>query len=102
MRFQRSLRDRVLRQVHEEDGQEYSYFAWVDWGATADDPTGLLRTWEVPGGAEREQRYLPGTGWRTSYVLEDWHCGRQDGRFDRVDQATAEQIIQRWEQRRVE
>ncbi|GAA0251390.1 hypothetical protein GCM10010492_59690 [Saccharothrix mutabilis subsp. mutabilis] len=88
--------------MHEEDGRTYTYFAWVDWGNTADDPTGLLRTWEAPSGIEREQRYLPGTGWQPSYVREDWHRGRQDGRFDRIDLATAERIIQRWEQRRTE
>nr|BFE51580.1 hypothetical protein GCM10017745_50070 [Saccharothrix mutabilis subsp. capreolus] len=30
--------------VHEEDERTYTYFAWADWGNTADDPTGLLRT----------------------------------------------------------
>lgn len=81
---------------------EYTYFAWVDWGNTHDDPTGLLRTWQTPLGTEREERYTAGTGWDRSYIREDWHRGRYDGRFDKIDLAAAEQIIELWEQRRTE
>ncbi|ANZ37701.1 hypothetical protein BBK82_18205 [Lentzea guizhouensis] len=99
-RFQDSVRDWVRRD-ETWDGRPYSYLAWLD-GSTVDDPTGVLRTWTTEQGGEQEQRYLPGTGWRDSYIREDWHRGRQDGRFDPIDKATAEEIIERWEQRRAE
>ncbi|SDL27201.1 hypothetical protein SAMN04488074_1107 [Lentzea albidocapillata subsp. violacea] len=99
-RFEQNLRDRAPR--GETEDVRYTYLAWVDGESTQDDPTGLLRTWPAPRGIEREQRYTPGSGWDTSYVRDDWHRGRYDGRFDRIDQETAEQIIQMWEQRRAE
>lgn len=100
VRFQDSLRDRVSRSKS-PDGQPYTYVAWMDNGSL-DDPDGVLRTWTEPNGYNAEQRYIPGTGWRDSYIREDWHRGRYDGDFEVIDQATAEQIIQRWEQRRAE
>lgn len=91
-------------QVHREespDGQRYTYVAWVD-DKTLDDPDGVLRTWTKPNGYNKEQRYIPGSGWRDSYIREDWHRGRYDGDFEVIDQAVAQRIIQTWEQRRTE
>lgn len=87
--------------VRFQDSLRYSYVAWVDNGSL-DDPDGVLRTWTKPNGYNSEQRYIPGTGWQDSYIREDWHRGRYDGAFELINQATAEQIIQRWEQRRAE
>lgn len=100
VRFENALRDRVHR-GETFDGRRYSYLAWLD-GSTVDDPTGVLRTWTNANGGQEEQQYLPGTGWRDSYIREDWHRGRYDGTFEPIDHAAAEQIIQRWEQQRAE
>lgn len=102
--FQEALRERALRHGQPDAPvAQYTYFAWVeDWGKTQEDPTGLLRTWLTPGGFEREERYTPGSGWARSFVREEWHRGRYDGRFDKIDHAAAERIIELWEQRRTE
>ncbi|MEU4743325.1 hypothetical protein AB0G02_23075 [Actinosynnema sp. NPDC023658] len=100
VRFENALRDRMNRGVT-VDGRQYSYLAWMD-GSTVDDPTGVLRAWTNAHGGEQEQRYFPGQGWRDSYVREDWRRGRYDGTFEPIDKATADQIIERWEQRRTE
>ncbi|MCR3749392.1 hypothetical protein [Lentzea californiensis] len=97
-RFQKFMRERVLR--NDPPGVQYSYLAWVDREATQDDPTGLLRTSTDPDGYEEEQRYFTGSGWRSSDIRYEWHRGRYDGRFDRIDEAAAERIIQLWEERR--
>lgn len=99
-RFQRSLRDRVLQ--GEPEDRQYSYFAWVDWGSTVDDPTGVLRTWTTPQGADNEERYVAGSGWMSSWIREDWHRGRYDGKFLPIDEDTVERFKQRAEQRRAE
>jgi hypothetical protein len=96
VRFEEALRDRVRRGVT-VDGRPYSYLAWLD-GSTVDDPTGVLRTWTNDRGGEQEQRYVVGTGWRDSHVREDWQRGRYDGTFEPIDKATADRIIERWEQ----
>ncbi|WP_439661810.1 hypothetical protein ACSHWB_10050 [Lentzea sp. HUAS TT2] len=99
-RFQKAVRERALQVVSSDE--QYSYLAWVDQGSVPDDPTGLLRTWTTAQAFEREERYVAGSGWERSYVREDWQRGRHNGRFVQIDQATAEQIVQRWEQRRAE
>ncbi|GAA0253557.1 hypothetical protein GCM10010492_62780 [Saccharothrix mutabilis subsp. mutabilis] len=97
VRFENAVRDQVSRGVT-FDGRPYSYLAWLD-GSTVDDPSGVLRTWTTEHGGEREERYHPGTGWRDSYIREDWQRGRYDGTFEPIDRATAERIIERWERR---
>ncbi|KOV80393.1 hypothetical protein [Nocardia sp. NRRL S-836] len=100
VRYENALRGQLSR-GETYDGRPYSYLAWLD-GSTVDDPTGVLRTWTTEHGGEGEQRYLPGTGWRDSYVREDWRRGRYDGTFEPIDKATADKIVERWEQRRTE
>lgn len=99
--FRNSLRDKVPRGEY-EDGRQYSYIAWVDWGSTLGDPTGVIRTWTSPKGFNEEQQYIAGSGWRDSDIRYDWHRGRKDGRLESIDEATAQRIIQMWEQRRTE
>lgn len=99
VRFENAVRDRVRRGVT-FDGRPYSYLLLIDTGDTADDPSRLLRTWTSANGYHEEQQYLPGTGWRGSYIREDWLRGRYDGTFQPIDKAAADRIVERWEQQR--
>ncbi|MEU7479424.1 hypothetical protein AB0A63_25780 [Lentzea sp. NPDC042327] len=82
-----------------EDGQ-YSYLAWVDWGSSSAEPDAVIRTWTSPQGYDLEERYITESGWMRSRVREELDRGRRDGRLDPIDKATADQIVERWEQRR--
>ncbi|GAB2818003.1 hypothetical protein [Lentzea nigeriaca] len=99
-RFEHLQRER-MSYLAPLDGR-YSYFAWLDYRTDVDDPDGVIRTWKGPQGFELEERYLTGSGWERSHLLEDLERGRKDGELVPIDQAAVERIVQRREQRRAE
>lgn len=99
-RFEQIQRERAVY-LAPADGQ-YSYFAWLDFRTDVDDPDGLLRTWKSPRGSDLEERYVTGSGWEHSHLLDDLWRGRKDGELVPIDSDAVERIIQRREQRRAE
>ncbi|MFI6095425.1 hypothetical protein ACIA8G_07735 [Lentzea sp. NPDC051213] len=76
------------------DGK-YDYLVWVDADHPADNPLGLIRTWIMPSGSDREQIYVPRfDSWRHSFVRDDIGRGHVDGTLVSITEEAAELIRQ--------
>ncbi|SDF68595.1 hypothetical protein SAMN05216553_102656 [Lentzea fradiae] len=98
-RFEQLQRARE-RRMEPEDGR-YNYAAWI-YNGSLDDPDAVIRFWTSSQRFLMEERYAAELGWVDSYLREDWQRGRYDGKIEPIDKATADQIIERWEQRGTE
>jgi hypothetical protein len=99
-RFEQIQRERAVY-LAPADGQ-YSYLAWLNFRPSVDDPDAVLRTWKSPRETDLEERYVTGSGWERSHLLEDLQRGRKDGVLVPIDSDAVERIIQLREQRRAE
>ena len=74
---------------------EYRYWAWLSEGkSSVDDAREVIRTWLSPEGREREESYLPGSGWETTWTYQDVLDQHKRGKLLPITEADVERFKQ--------
>lgn len=72
---------------------EYRYWAWLAEGeSSVDAAREVIRTWKNADGADQEESYTPGSGWRTTWTYQDVRDQHKRGHLLPITAQDAERL----------